>query len=110
MPKPTLVILAAALALTSCADKLLSDDRIKTDTAAVLGLAAASVSISDRRYDGATNTYYVAYTPRGTYNCRINGGSVMALGMTNPPDCSPARTGPAPSRAARLPRVRHVGR
>lgn len=82
----------AALALgllAGCADKLLSDDRIRDNTAMALGQPASAVTIADRRYDGATNTYYTARTPRGSYNCMINGGSIMAMGMTNPPQCAP---------------------
>src|SRR3954453_3070611 len=95
-------VFAATLALAGCADKLLSDDRLRDTTAMTLGQPAAAVTISDRRYDGATNTYYTAHTPRGTYNCLINGGSVMAFGMTNPPGCSPAQSGLPPAPASRL--------
>lgn len=75
--------------LAGCADKLLSDDRIRDNTAMALGQPTSAVTISDRRYDGATNTYYTARTPGGSYNCIINGGSVMAMGITNPPQCAP---------------------
>lgn len=51
---------------------------------------AASVTITDRHYDGMTNTAYVAHTPQGSFNCTINGGGVLAMGITNPPNCSPA--------------------
>lgn len=99
--KPTLAIIAAFV-LSGCANQLLSDDRIRDDTAMALGQPAAAVTISGRRYDGATNTYYVARTPRGTYNCVINGGSVMAFGMTNPPDCTPVGSGVALSHGSGL--------
>ena len=81
-------VLAAGLTLTGCADKILSDDHIRDQTALTLNVPATSLVISDRRYDGMTNTYYTARTSRGTYACIINGGSVMAMGMTNPPECS----------------------
>jgi len=83
--KKTFVIAFAAIALSGCADKLLSDDRIADSTAMVLGQPV--VAISDRHYDGMTNTGYTAKTARGSYHCMINGGSVMAFGMTNPPSC-----------------------
>jgi len=70
-------------------DKLLSDNRIRDNTAMALGQPASAVTISGRRYDGATNTYYTARTPRGSYNCMINGASIMAMDMTNPPQCAP---------------------
>jgi len=88
MIRPTLAVLAATMALAGCANTLLSDDRIRENTSMALNLPASAVTISNRRYDGATNTYYTATTSRGTYNCLINGGSVMAMGMTNPPQCS----------------------
>ena len=88
MIRPSLALLAASLALTGCANTLLSDDRIRENTAMALNQPTSAVTISGRRYDGATNTYYTANTPRGTFACTINGGSVMALGMTNPPQCS----------------------
>ena len=81
-------VLAAGLTLAGCADKILSDDRIRDQTALALNVPATSLVISDRRYDGMTNTYYTARTSRSTYSCIINGGSVMAMGMTNPPQCS----------------------
>jgi hypothetical protein len=82
------IILTTAMTLAGCADKILSDDRIRDNTALALNAPAASIVISDRRYDGMTNTYYTARTSRATYSCVINGGSVMAMGMTNPPQCS----------------------
>lgn len=88
MHKTILALLTASLALAGCASTLLSDDRIRESTAMALNQPTSAVTISGRRYDGATNTYYTANTPRGTFACTINGGSVMALGMTNPPQCS----------------------
>lgn len=87
MPRFVPLVLAT-LSLAGCANTLLSDDRIRDNTAMALGVPASAVTISNRRYDGATNTYYDARTPRGAYRCLINGGSIMALGMTNPPQCS----------------------
>ena len=78
----------AAMGISGCANSLLSDDRIRNDTAMALGQPVGAVTIADRRSDGMTNTYYRAETPRGSYSCVINGGTVMAMGMTNPPQCS----------------------
>ena len=80
-------ILTTSLALAGCASQILSDDRIRDNAAVAVNVPPTSLVISDR-YDGMTNTYYTARTFRGTYACVINGGSVMAMGMTNPPDCS----------------------
>ena len=61
----------AALTLAGCADKILSDDRIRDNTALALNVPAASIVISDRRYDGFDGR---RTTPPGplawTYRCR----------------------------------------
>lgn len=88
MIRPTLAVLTASMILAGCANNLLSDDRIRDNTAMALNLPSSGVTISNRRYDGATNTYYTATTARDSYSCLINGGSIMAMGMTNPPQCS----------------------
>src|SRR4051794_22160981 len=102
MTKRTVAIFVSVVALAGCANQLLSDDRIRDNTAMALGVPTSAVTISDRRYDGATNTYYVAHTPRGFYNCLINGGNHMAMGMTNLPDCASVASGVAPRSASRL--------
>lgn len=81
-------ILTASLPLLGCADKILSDDRIRDSTALALNMPPASIVISDRQYDGMMSTSYTASTRRGVYRCRISGGSVNMLGMTDPPDCA----------------------
>jgi hypothetical protein len=91
MIRPVLTVFAVlvvSLSLAGCADKILSDDRIRDSTALALNLPAASVVISGRQYDGMMSTYYTASTRRGVYRCRISGGSVNMLGMTDPPDCA----------------------
>ena len=88
MTPSTFAVFGASLMVAGCADKLLSDDRIRDSTALALNVPATSVVISERRYDGMTNTYYAARTSHGIFSCVINGGSVMAMGMTNPPQCS----------------------
>jgi hypothetical protein len=81
-------VLAASLTLAGCADKILSEDRIRDQTALALNLPASSIVISGRQYDGMMSTYYTASTRHGVYRCRISGGSVNMLGMTDPPDCA----------------------
>jgi hypothetical protein len=88
MVQPHIIAIASLLALSSCADKLLSNDRIRDNTALALNVPASSIVISDRRYDGVENTFYTASTPRAIYHCRIDGGNAMDFGMTNPPQCS----------------------
>jgi hypothetical protein len=81
-------ILTASVALLGCADKLLSDDRIRDNTALILNVPSRSLVISDRRYDGMENTYYTARTSRSVYSCRVDGGNAWDFGITNPPQCS----------------------
>jgi hypothetical protein len=90
MPKTTVfALLAVTAALAGCANAILSDDRIRSNTALALNQPESAVTISDRHYDGMTNTYYTARTPRGTYSCVINGGTVLSAGIVNPPQCNP---------------------
>lgn len=81
-------LLVVASSMTACQTTMLSDDRIASSTAGVLGVPVSAVTISDRRSDGPTNTYYTAKTHKATYSCVINGGGLLAAGMTNPPVCN----------------------
>ena len=92
--KPLLAILAS-LALSACADTMLSDSRIRDSTALALNQPASVITISGRRGDGPMNTYYVADTPKGSYRCLIGGGSISQLGITEAPVCSPLGSPPA---------------
>ena len=85
--KPILACLGL-LIVSGCAGTLLSDNRLRSNTAGVLGQPDSAVVITDRRDDGLTNTYYTARTPRGVFNCTINGGGLLALGEVNAPVCS----------------------
>jgi hypothetical protein len=78
-----------ALALSGCASTLLSDDRLRDNTAGVLGQSPVAVVITDRKYDGFNVTYYTARTPRGVFTCQQEGGTVFDAGLTShPPTCS----------------------
>ena len=96
-----LLTVVAALALSGCADQMLSNDRIRDSTARALNQPASAVTISDRQSDGPMNTAYVAITPRGSYRCRIGGGSISQLGITETPECGPLG-GPTPTARHRL--------
>lgn len=80
--------LGLLITVSGCGSVLLSDDRLVSNTAGVLGQLPASVIIADRRDDGLTNTFYTARTPRGVFACTINGGGVLAVGLVNPPVCN----------------------
>ena len=87
----TTIGLAVTIGLAGCQDQLLSNDRMTSSIAGVLGVSPSAVTLSDRRSDGPTNTYVLAHVAGGkTYACTVNGGGVLAMGMTNPPTCQPA--------------------
>ena len=85
--RSTIVILCAALCLSGCVSTL-SDDRIREETGAAIGVPASQITITNIRHE-MTNTFYDAATPSGAqYACTLNGGNVMTLGMTNPAICN----------------------
>lgn len=80
-------LIALAVSMVGCAATVISDQRIQSSTAGVLGLSPDQVTIQDRRSE-LTNTYYVAKTTSGDeYGCAIS-GSVLSAGMVNPPTCT----------------------
>lgn len=83
------VVSAAAAGLSGCQTTMLQDSRILSDTAAVIGVQPATLRLTERRTLGPTNTAYQVQTAAGvTYACVINGGGLLAAGMTNPPICN----------------------
>jgi hypothetical protein len=67
---------------------MLSDERIKSETGGVLGLSPSQLTIVDRRTEG-TNTYVQLKAKTGQeFNCIINGGNLLSMGLVNPPMCS----------------------
>jgi hypothetical protein len=89
MLKHSAVVIAVFAGLSAgCASQMLSDDRIRTNTAGILGVAPEDLTISNRN-EQVPNTYYTATTKSGQgYACIINGGGILAMGMVNPPMCN----------------------
>lgn len=90
----------AALALvllgTGCAAQLLSDERLRSNTAGALGEQPEDIVIGNRR-EQTPNTYYTATTKKGKeYSCIINGGGILAGGMVLPPSCTLKGEAPKP--------------
>lgn len=78
----------------------LSDERIQSMTAGVLGYEPSELTIASRRTEG-TNTYVNLQANDGReFTCVVNGGNLLSMGMTNPPSCSrkgePVRSNPLP--------------
>lgn len=92
------VLAAASLALAGCANQILSDDHIRRDTALALNVAPEALVISGRQYDGFATTYYTASTHAVvgkrarvvgiSFRCKIEGGNINTMGLTNPPVCA----------------------
>jgi hypothetical protein len=86
-----IVLIAAGLAgcdTIATYTNMLSDEKIKSSAAGALGYAPKDMIIVDRRTEG-TNTYVQLKTTAGNeFNCIINGGNLLTMGMVNPPMCA----------------------
>lgn len=93
MKTRTVLFATASLWLAGCASfagstNVLTDDRIRSESAGALGYAPGELAIDSRRTEG-TNTFVSLTAKDGKqFNCIINGGNWMSLGVTNPPMCS----------------------
>jgi hypothetical protein len=66
----------------------LSDERILTESAGVLGYSPSQLKLVARRTSG-TNTYAELQADNGNqFNCIINGGNLATFGAINPPNCA----------------------
>lgn len=84
----TLSTLAVVAACAGCASQMLSDDRLRSHTAPLVGVSAGELTILNRSEQG-TNTYYTVRTTVGAeYQCSINGGGVLAAGMVQGGQCT----------------------
>ena len=96
MTRYTLLALLSPVALfAGCATAQDSKDRLASETAALLGVKADQVSISNRRTSGTT-IYYTAMTKAADYGCSTEISSianlVMSMGVTHPPKCEKKAT------------------
>ena len=84
-----LALAIVPILLAGCSSTILPDDKIKSQTATVLGVSPDQVAISGRNSDGVSDTSYIATAGSRTYSCTINGGTALSLGMSNAPVCTP---------------------
>ena len=71
-----------------CATTILSNNRIVDETAGTLGLLPNDITIENRRTE-IINTYYsVKLTDGREFNCIINGGNILTLGILSSPRCT----------------------
>jgi len=95
---PLLAIFVLPMLLSGCdtiASKtnILSDDKIKSSAGGAIGYEPSEVEILSKRVEG-TNTYVVVRTnDKKQFSCIINGGNILTMGMTNPPQCAPKGQG-----------------
>ncbi|MFC3148291.1 hypothetical protein [Piscinibacterium candidicorallinum] len=83
------LLLLPVLGCGTVAEKtnLLSDERVVSESAGVLGVPAGELKLVSRTASG-TNTYAVLRGKDGKeYSCTVNGGNLLTLGMVNPPIC-----------------------
>lgn len=81
-------LLLLPVGMAGCAPTFLSDAKLQSSTASVIGAPESAIAISGRHDDGMTNTYYTATANGRTYSCSINGGSPLDAGLTTPPVCN----------------------
>jgi hypothetical protein len=71
----------------------LSNDRIVDETTGALGMLPNDITIENRRTE-IINTYYTVKTKDGKeFNCIINGGNILTLGILNSPRCTIIKEG-----------------
>lgn len=84
----TFSVLTVVAACAGCASQMLSDDRLRSHTAPLVGVSANELTVLNRSEQG-TNTYYTVRTTAGAeYKCSINGGGVLAAGMVQGGQCA----------------------
>lgn len=82
------VLVASGCSSIAGSTNMLSDDKIKSETAGTLGYSPQDLVIVNRRTEG-TNTYVNLKAKDGKeFACTINGGNLLSFGMTNPPACN----------------------
>lgn len=74
--------------LTACTSTLLSDERLISKTAEVLGVARGNLRLVDRLSEGGDTSYSVETRDGGKYACTITGGDLTTVGFTSSPTCS----------------------
>jgi hypothetical protein len=84
---------AALFLFGGCATTILSNDRIIDETAGALKVLPNDITIENRRTE-IINTYYSVKTTDGKeFNCIINGGNILTLGILNSPRCTIIKEG-----------------
>ena len=89
----TVSICLAVTSLSGCASiaestNTLTDVQILSQTSGALGYTKSDLTITNRHTEG-TNTYVnLIAANKKEFTCIINGGNILTLGMSNPPQCA----------------------
>ena len=84
----TVLISVAGCSTIASKTNMLSDDKIKSEAGGALGITPSQLTIVNRRTEGV-NTYVQLKANTGReFNCIINGGNLLTMGMVTPPMCS----------------------
>ena len=87
------VSFATLFLFSGCATTILSNDRIVDETAGALKMLPDDITIENRRTE-SVNTYYTVKTKDGKdFNCIINAGNILTLGILPPPNCTIIKEG-----------------
>jgi hypothetical protein len=82
-----LITLLAGCSTVAEKTNMMSDADVKAKVAGTLGYSAETMTLLNRRTDG-TNTYVtVRAADKKEFACTVNGGNLLSMGITNPPDC-----------------------
>jgi len=93
MSLKSIILSGVCIVLTGCASiaggtNMLTDDKIRSETAGTLGYAPDDLTITSRRTEG-TNTYVMLKAADGKeFACTVNGGNLLTMGIVNPPLCN----------------------
>ena len=85
---PCVLLSIAGCTTIATSTNMLTDEKIKSETGGALGFSPNQLTILDRRTEGV-NTYVQLKANTGQeFNCIINGGNLLSMGIVNPPMCS----------------------
>ena len=92
MFRELVLLCLVSITISGCASlhestNTLTDERILSETSGALGYSPSDLEIESRRTEG-TNTYVnLSSNDKKKFTCVITGGSLLMMGMSNPPRC-----------------------
>lgn len=77
---------AVLLSLSGCVS-VIGSERLRAEAALALHVPEESVSVDDIRFSGLNHYYTARVHGRGSFECLMNGGTILSYGLTNPAVC-----------------------